>query len=268
MKLHVTVTRRGIQAIGFLLTGQWLFMGFLRCPFGVPFVACATCPLGDCSGQFLFLPVAVLALGGALVAGRVFCGWICPLGFLQDAVRMLRRRRSAEAGVWCVRLRNTTRFMALATCLWLAFRYNFTVGRAHAYVVRSRSIWNWQAVGIAWGLGLARYPVRAALLLTALLGALIVPRLWCRWLCPLGAVLSLGNRFAPLGVRLKHDACTSCGACRRICSVDTMPGTIECVACAECQPACPEDAVAARFVPGRCPSGSGDEPGPTSSIKS
>jgi polyferredoxin len=101
-----------------------------------------------------------------------------------------------------------------------------------------------------------------------LLGALCVPCLWCRWLCPLGAVLSLGNRFAPLGVRLKHDARTSCGACRRICSVDTMPGTIECVACAECQRACPEDAVEARLVPGRCPSGAGDGHGTTSPSKS
>jgi len=258
MKLPVTVLRRAIQGVSFLVTGQWLFMGFLRCPFGVPFVACATCPLGDCSGKFLLLPVAILLFGSALVAGRVFCGWVCPLGFLQDAVRMLRHGRAAEAGPWRVRLRNATRLVALAICVWLVFRYNYPAERAHAYVVRSRSVWDWQAVKTAWTMGLARYPVRAMLLLVALLGALALPRLWCRWLCPLGALLSLSNRFAPLGVRLKQDACTSCGACRRICPADTMPGTGECVACAECRPICPEHAVAVGLAPKQPPPLPGD----------
>jgi polyferredoxin len=245
MTWGIAAWRRAVQALAFLVTGQWLLMGFLRCPFGVPFVACASCPLGDCSGQFLFLPFLVIAFGGALLAGRVFCGWVCPLGFLQDAIGMVRRRRPKMAGERRGRLRMVSRFLALGVCVWLVFRYNFPVERAHAYVVRSTSVWDWQAVSTAWALGLVRYPIRAVLLLLALAGALLLPRLWCRWLCPLGALLSLGNRFAPLRLRLNKEACTSCMACRRTCHVDTMPGTTDCVSCGECVPVCPEDAVAA-----------------------
>ncbi len=234
---------RAVQALFFLITGQWLVMGFLRCPYGVPFVSCATCPLADCSGRFLFLPFAILALGGAVLAGRVFCGWVCPLGFLQDAVGLIRRQRAVPAGPVRMRLRQIARFVALAVWVWLIFRYNYPTERAHAYVVRAPTVWNWEAVESAWALGLRRYPVRAALLAVALLGALGLPRLWCRWLCPVGALLSLGNRLAPAGMGIRRKRCTDCGACRRVCSVDAMPGSLDCIACAECTPVCPEDAI-------------------------
>jgi polyferredoxin len=248
MSERVAVWRRAVQALAFLATGQWLAMGFLRCPFGVPFVSCMACPLGDCSGRFLFLPAAIVALGGAVVFGRVFCGWICPLGFLQDAAGMVRGRRARPAPDWRVRSRHVIRLTALLLCVWLILRYNAPSARAYAYVVRSPTVWNWEAVRTAWAFGLARYPVRAVLLLVALLGALFIPRLWCRWLCPLGALLSVGNRFAPFGIRLRKTACTSCGACRRVCSVDSMPGAAECISCGECAPVCAEDAIAVPFA--------------------
>ena len=243
MKGGIAIWRRAVQGLFFLVTGQWLFMGFLRCPFGVPFLCCGSCPLGDCSGQFLFLPVAILTLGGALVLGRGFCGWVCPLGFLQDAVGLVRRRAPRPAGPRRVRLRYVVRGVAVVACVGLALRYNYPVERAHAYVVRAASVWDWEAVTTAWALGLKRYPSRAALLVLALLTALAVPRFWCRWLCPLGVLLGLANRFAPWGVRLDRQRCTDCGACRRVCSVDAMPGTVECVSCGECLSVCPENAV-------------------------
>ena len=141
------------------------------------------------------------------------------------------------------RSRHLVRGVAVVACVALAIRCNFPVERAHAYVVRSASAWDWEAVTTAWALGLKRYPIRAALLALALLSALAVPRFWCRWLCPLGALLGLANRFAPWGVRLDRQRCTDCGACRRVCSVDTMPGTVECVSCTECSAACPADAI-------------------------
>lgn len=244
----LALRRRVVQALLFLVTGQWLFMGFLRCPFGVPFVSCAICPLTDCSGRFLFIPFAILALGGALLAGRIFCGWVCPLGFLQDAVALVRRRRRPPAGPARVRLRPVVRFAALGVWVWLVVRFNYPPERAHAYVVRAPTVWNWEAVANAWSLGLARYPVRAALLAVALLGALGLPRLWCRWLCPVGALLSLGNRFAPWGMGIRRGLCTDCAACRRVCSVDTLPGNLDCISCGECAPVCPEKAV--RGLPG------------------
>lgn len=243
MKGTVAVWRRTVQGIFFLMTGQWLFMGFLRCPFGVPFLCCGSCPLGDCSGKFLFLPFAILAVGGAVLLGRVFCGWVCPLGFLQDAVGLVRRHPPLPARPWRVRTRYTVRVIAVVAVVGLAIRCNFPVERAHAYVVRAASVWDWEAITTAWALGLKRYPIRAGLLVLALLAALAVPRFWCRWLCPLGVLLGLANRFAPRRSKLDRTRCTDCGACRRVCSVDAMPGTVECVACGECASVCPENAV-------------------------
>ena len=66
----ITIWRRISQVAFFVLTGEWLAVGWLRCPYGAPFVSCASCPLGDCPGRWLqpwFIGIAALS---GLLAGR------------------------------------------------------------------------------------------------------------------------------------------------------------------------------------------------------
>jgi len=237
--------RRLTQILFFLLTGQWLLLGMLRCPFGVPFVCCGACPLGDCSGTFLQVPFIGLILVSGVAFGRVFCAWVCPLGCLEDALGLApkldaeRRRWFAVAEPWLRGLK----YAALAAVVWLVVTCNYPAGRPYPYAVRSPSLFNWESVFVAARLGASRYPVRAAILALALVSGLLITRFWCRYVCPLGALLGLFNRvslWAPARIEAR---CALCAECESACAQHTAPGSVDCVACGDCVPDCPHNAI-------------------------
>ena len=85
-----------------------------------------------------------------------------------------------------------------------------------------------------------------------ILGALVllsIPlyRPFCRYLCPLGALYGLFNRFALYRYVLDESKCTSCGVCRKACGLDIpvwkKPNSIDCVRCGACRDACPTGAL-------------------------
>ena len=248
---RITIPRRLTQTALFLLTGQWLIVGFLRCPFGVPFVCCASCPLQDCTGTFLQLPILGLILLSGILVGRAFCGWMCPLGYLEDALGRLPFPRVDRQG-WFSSIEPLLRclkYVALALVVWLVLRTNYPAERAHPYVVRSPSFLNWESVVVAGELGARRYPIRAAILAVALLTGLLTTRFWCRYLCPLGGLLSLLNTVSVWRPTRIGAACRDCGTYPRDCIQHTTPGSLDCVVCGDCLQGCPHDAVRLRLRP-------------------
>jgi ferredoxin len=78
---------------------------------------------------------------------------------------------------------------------------------------------------------------------------LLAPRFWCRYLCPLGALLGLLSKASILR-RTVNEQCTQCQACARVCPTGTIEAEkgfasdpAECTMCLECLAVCPHDAV-------------------------
>ncbi len=144
----------------------------------------------------------------ALLLGRVFCGWVCPLGLvleLHQSVRQrvqkthpppLQSRRTAAHGV---------KFYVLAGCL---------VGSAVA-TVPLFATWSpinlpfaWRGEDRLWALA----PLAVLLLIEWWW-----PRVFCRSLCPLGAFYSLLGRWSLLRVRITGEERLACRRCSRDC---------------------------------------------------
>ena len=69
-------------------------------------------------------------------------------------------------------------------------------------------------------------------------------RSFCRFLCPLGAIYGLFNRFSLVGVRTDANRCNGCGACVRHCEMDVKHvGDHECIHCGKCVDVCSQGAI-------------------------
>ena len=89
-----------------------------------------------------------------------------------------------------------------------------------------------------------KYAVLAVFVIAVGLACVFCYRGFCRFLCPLGAIYSLFNRFCLVGVRVDTEKCSGCGSCVRSCGMDVKRvGDRECIHCAGCMDVCPEKAI-------------------------
>ncbi|KAA0256533.1 MAG: 4Fe-4S binding protein [Acidobacteria bacterium] len=194
-------------------------------------------------------------LGLTLLFGRVFCGWVCPLGTLQQLSSWLlsakTKRESREANRW--------RPWFAAKSWLLGFLLVFAVfGSLQTGLLDPLSL-------LARGLASGLWPIlpggrpvpggwlAAALLLAILLASRWIPRLFCRALCPLGALLGVFARFSLFRIAKKPSACSSCQVCVFACQGADEPldehRVAECHVCLNCLKGCPEDALDYSLLP-------------------
>jgi polyferredoxin len=219
---------------------------------------------------------AVLTVGVTALLGRVFCGWVCPFGTLHHVLGWLgRRKRRIKDRI------AANRFRALASLkysLLVALLLAALVGLPGtlltgwldpiAFLTRALELVILPLVDRAGGLLFSSPRIATgawligALFLAVLLLNLWIPRFYCRFLCPLGALLGLIGRWAPLRFGRDAAACTACGRCERDCEGASTPsGALrqsECLQCANCLEACPDDAI----LYGVSPRSGGEIPGP------
>lgn len=142
----------------------------------------------------------------AILLGRVFCGWVCPLGSLIEALDFifspLRRRNPVALGRYPKRkllVRYPVSLLLLGAVLVTVFTRAPVLQFLHPNIWIIR-IFSLTTVGLVF-------------LALLLLFSLFARRLWCTYLCPLGALYGLLARI-PL-FRLRISACSSCGRCDR-----------------------------------------------------
>lgn len=216
----------------------------------------ALCPFGGVEtlykwavdGTFLrrTFPSSLILLAGtvllALVLRRAFCGWICPLGAMQEVFAGLGRRlgwrRSTSASRVDAKLR-ALKYVVLVVIVAATWAAGDMVFRPYD----PWAAWAHLSAGLKT-LG-QEFLVGSLVLGLSLLGSLVIDRPWCRYLCPLGALLGGLARAGAVRVVRREETCLHCRACDRACPVDipieAMPQvrTTECLSCAECVAVCP-----------------------------
>ena len=81
-------------------------------------------------------------------------------------------------------------------------------------------------------------------LAVVLVSTCCIYRMFCRFLCPLGAIYSLFARISVFGIQVDESKCTHCQQCVRHCLMDIKKvGDKECIQCGACRSVCPFDAI-------------------------
>jgi len=233
------------------------------------------------AGRFfdiIFL-LALIVLLSPLIFGRAFCGWMCPLGFLIDTsdhilkpkkrpdLRRWRFLKSALLTAVIILAIFGVQYAWLVDPLPIAWRSLGVIGMAFIFLLVDTFLTGLVSVGIFpdtilnfqdWLTG-RLFPVS-----NPEFGGLVVPliifliilglsrlsrRFWCRYLCPLGALLGLVARFSSLRRIVDTEKCTDCGVCRHQCKMDAIEPDFmtttksECILCLNCKYDCKTDAI-------------------------
>ena len=247
--------RRLAQAAGLLLglfgfTGigmtHLIFPGLhcYACPWAV-----TVCPIGLMQNLVIFGTVPFFWLGAILaygvIAGRGFCGWFCPFGTLNDLLSFRRTRIRATPSY--------LKYVVLVGTLVAAYAFTDTM---FCKLCPAGSL---EASIPYLFLGVAKvnspFLVHMGTLGVTLVGMVVIARFWCRYLCPMGAILSLFNRVSLLHLELDLNRCSSCGVCTAACPMGLDPheehDNHNCIKCGDCVEGCDLRALTFRYGPQR-----------------
>lgn len=217
------------------------------CPFGAVETLWAYVTTGHPlkSTSPLNFTFGIAVLGVSLVAGRAFCSWMCPLGTLQDLLAGWSRRLSGEKHKKRG-LKSKARFpINLPPAVDQPMRYlkyivlaaiivasAFTLYPPLHSICPARAIFGFHWDTLLLGVGVL-----------FILSSMLIRRFSCKYLCPLGALVAITNKFSLIKPKINQENCTHCGRCDQECPMDipTAPdnlNSMECIRCLECLETC------------------------------
>ena len=185
-----------------------------------------------------FIPPPMIVMVGAMVVfsiigNKIFCGWICPLGCLQEIVYKISK------GLKKIKLSffisNSVRFSLLA----LFFIYILTFGINIYDLFNPFELFHWH---------LDTYIL---IIISFVIGAsLFYFRPFCHFLCPAGLLTWISEQTSLFKIHINREQCTHCKKCIKESPCNAIDPILnkhsivpDCYACGTCIESCPEDAI-------------------------
>ena len=231
------------------LAGLWVVKGTLSSsvtlgvlPLTDPFVLAQVLATRHAPETSALLGAAIVVAFYALVGGRVFCSWVCPVNVVTDTAAWLRRRLKITSGR---APRGGLRYALLGALLLASALAGHTVWESVNPVSLTQRALIFGG-SLAWGAAAAVF----------LFDLLVAPRGWCGPVCPVGAAYALIGHKSLLRVSARHASrCNDCADCFAVCpepQVIVMPlkgkaghGPVitdrECTNCGRCIDVCGPD---------------------------
>ena len=191
----------------------------------------------------------------SILLGRIICGFLCPFGLIQELLYKIKSPK--------LKKNRFTRVLSYFKYVLLVF---LVVIVPILYGLRNVPLPGFckyvcPAGTIEGAFGLLSNKVNAGelarlgplftwkfiLAVSVIVGSVFIFRVFCRFICPLGALYGIFNKFAILGIKLEKPKCVDCGLCISKCKMDIREvGDHECINCGECVGVCPTKAISWR----------------------
>ena len=239
-----------LSILGLFLLGPWFGVWIIKgnlnsslildtVPLSDPYILLQTLFTGYVPQTTAILGALIVLVFYALVGGRVYCSWVCPINIVTDFSMWLRHKLNIKS---TTTLSRKMRYWILAMTLLAATATGSLVWE----FVNPVSMVNRALVfgfGFAW----------AMILMIFLLDTFISRRAWCGHLCPVGAFYSLLGKFSLIRVNaVALDRCNSCMECYAVCPeqkvitpvlkmkgrVNSVIDDINCTNCGRCIDIC------------------------------
>ncbi|HOP06012.1 MAG TPA: 4Fe-4S binding protein [candidate division Zixibacteria bacterium] len=250
--------RIGVMALSFFLFGVGLVYPLHPSPMcGLTKLIMFRFTWGQWFPAFIAIVLAMLV--PSLIGRKLFCGWVCPLGAMQELINKIPFPKKFKNFNFTAF--NTLRFgllvMFFMTFFWVMDHILYLAEQVGAdptgdtwVAFSSYSIYDSINMFhlLHWEYTDAYFIAGFIILFVA---SLMLYRPFCYLVCPIGAITWLLEKIAPGRIRIDHDACTECGACMEASPCPTIKPLVEqnmkvlpdCTSCGECVRACPEDAI-------------------------
>lgn len=197
----------------------------------------------------IYLPLLIAMLIPILVAlflGRVFCSWICPISFFSELMdriyRLLKGKKRTydkltipKRTLWFALIGEILLAMIIAAPIFVFLSPPGLVGREIMMLVFFK-----------------RFAIEGVVIFIVLGLHLFSRRFFCRYLCPLGALLAFIGSKRKLVISRNESVCMNCKLCDKVCPMDLKPSeygraSIYCWNCGECVDTCKKKALSFRW---------------------
>ncbi len=226
-----------------MLTGDLSSSSILgTVPLSDPYAVLQMFVAGAVISSNILIGAAIIFLFYALIGGRAFCSWVCPVNIITDAANWTRRKFGFDMVAKKQPSTRHLRYWVLVISLIISFFLGLT---AFEFVSPISMVHR----GIIFGMGFGW----AAMAILYLFDLFVLKNGWCGHICPLGGFYSIIGKFRLL--KVKHDsvACTGCMNCKVVCpesqvlhmidkvSIPVTSG--ECTNCGRCIDVCEDNAL-------------------------
>ncbi|MDQ7032575.1 MAG: 4Fe-4S binding protein [Desulfonauticus sp.] len=249
------ITLTVLNYIHFVNTGQ-----------GRPDLIEIFCPIGGFYNLVMWLKTGfidhlhpagmILILAGLITTifwMKGFCGWICPVGSALDFLGFLGKK---TVGNYTDKIKLPSSLKVLSIGILNLIKFGVTLALVYLIVSLPGKIMPmmYQNAILPEDISLYKFWIDALngqhnltliIIFAILILSFIIPRFWCRYLCPLGAFYGLFNLISWLRLK-KEDTCISCELCKKACYLGLSPCTdnllnnTRCVSCLKCIEKCPK----------------------------